>query len=65
MPETRTCDFCGGDIEPGTGTMVVSTDGTTVHYCSSKCEKNAGLGREPRDVEWTKEGQGEAAEETE
>jgi large subunit ribosomal protein L24e len=56
MPQTRACDYCGSDIEPGTGTMFVRTDGTTIHYCSAKCEKNADLGREPRDLEWTDEG---------
>jgi len=57
MVQTRQCDFCGTDIEPGTGTMFVFVDGRVVHYCSSKCEKNADLGRVPRDVEWTAEGQ--------
>jgi large subunit ribosomal protein L24e len=56
MPQTRQCDYCGTDIEPGTGTMFVETDGTVTHFCSSKCEKNAGLGREPRDVDWTEQG---------
>jgi large subunit ribosomal protein L24e len=56
MPEYRDCDYCGDDIEPGTGTMFVQKDGTTIHYCSAKCEKNADLGREPRDLEWTEEG---------
>ena len=59
MPQTRECDYCGDDIPPGTGTMFVRTYGTTIHYCSSKCEKNDGLGREPRDVEWTEEGGGD------
>jgi large subunit ribosomal protein L24e len=59
MPQTRECDYCGADIEPGTGTMFVRTDGTTIHYCSAKCEKNADLGREPRDLEWTKSGRAE------
>jgi large subunit ribosomal protein L24e len=53
MPQTNECDFCGGDIEPGTGTMFVRTDGTTVRFCSSKCEKNVDLGRRARDLEWT------------
>ena len=53
--QTRACDFCETDIEPGTGTMFVFADGRVVHYCSSKCEKNADLGRVPRDVEWTGE----------
>ncbi|WP_338729262.1 50S ribosomal protein L24e [Haladaptatus sp. DJG-WS-42] len=56
MVRTRDCDYCGDDIEPGTGTMFVFTDGRTVNYCSSKCEKNAELGREARDVRWTEEG---------
>ncbi|MFB6105794.1 MAG: 50S ribosomal protein L24e [Halobacteriaceae archaeon] len=58
MPQTRTCDFCGGDIPPGTGTMFVYRDGRTVYFCSSKCEKNADLGRESRQVEWTADAQG-------
>ncbi|QDX40895.1 50S ribosomal protein L24e [Salarchaeum sp. JOR-1] len=62
MPQTRECDYCGSDIEPGTGTMFVHNDGTTVHFCSSKCEKNADLGREPRDLEWTEEGQAQSGE---
>jgi large subunit ribosomal protein L24e len=52
MPQTRECDYCGADIEPGTGTMYVYTDGRTDHFCSSKCEKNADLDREPRNLEW-------------
>ncbi|QLH79248.1 50S ribosomal protein L24e [Halosimplex rubrum] len=63
MPRTRECDYCGTDIEPGTGTMFVRTNGSTIHYCSSKCEKNANLGRESRDLEWA--GEEEAAEATE
>ena len=65
MPRTAECDYCGADIEPGTGTMLVLTDGTTIDYCSAKCEKNADLGREARDLEWTaagRAGTGEAAE---
>ncbi|WP_436929650.1 50S ribosomal protein L24e [Halosimplex halobium] len=61
MPRTRECDYCGTDIEPGTGTMFVRTNGSTIHYCSSKCEKNANLGRESRDLEWAGEEE-EAAE---
>jgi len=57
MVRTRSCDYCGTDIEPGTGTMFVHVDGRVVHYCSSKCENNADLGRSARDLEWTAEGQ--------
>ena len=68
MPRSIACDYCGADIEPGTGTMFVRLNGQTVHFCSSKCEKNADLGREARDLEWTEAGRGtggEAAETTE
>jgi large subunit ribosomal protein L24e len=65
MPRTRECDYCGTEIEAGTGTMFVHVDGTTVHYCSAKCEKNADLGREPRDQEWTAAGQAAAGAEAE
>jgi large subunit ribosomal protein L24e len=55
MPRTRPCDYCGAEIEPGAGTMFVANDGSVTHYCSSKCEANADLGRESRDLEWTDE----------
>ena len=56
MPRTRECDYCGQDIEPGTGTMLVHNDGSTTHFCSSKCENNADLGREARNLGWTDAG---------
>ncbi|AOW79947.1 50S ribosomal protein L24e [Halodesulfurarchaeum formicicum] len=59
MPQTRTCDYCGDEIDQGTGTMYVKVSGETMYFCSSKCEKNAGLGREPRDLEWAGQGDGE------
>ena len=64
MPQTRECDYCGSDIEPGSGTMFVRVDGSVTHFCSGKCEKNADLGREPRDLEWTEtaRAEGQAAE---
>ncbi|MBO4246436.1 50S ribosomal protein L24e [Halomicrobium sp. IBSBa] len=65
MPRTRECDYCGADIEPGTGTMFVRKSGTTIHYCSSKCENNADLGREARNLEWTEAGRETTAAEQE
>jgi large subunit ribosomal protein L24e len=53
MPRTKECDYCGADIEPGTGTMLIYNDGSTTNFCSSKCENNADLGREARNLEWT------------
>ncbi|RRJ29209.1 50S ribosomal protein L24e [Halocatena pleomorpha] len=56
MPTTRTCDFSGEEIEPGTGIMYVRNDGTVLHFKDSKCEKNYFMGREARDLEWTEAG---------
>ena len=56
MPRTRTCDFSGEEIEPGTGIMFVRNDGTVLHFKDSKAEKNYFLGREARNLEWTEEG---------
>jgi len=56
MVRTRDCDYCGTDIEPGTGTMLVHNNGSTTHFCSSKCENNADLGRESRNLGWTESG---------
>lgn len=64
MPRTRECDFCGTDIEPGTGTMLVLNDGNTHHFCSAKCEKNVDLGREARHLEWTARGQAQGGSST-
>ncbi|MFB6218345.1 MAG: 50S ribosomal protein L24e [Halobacteriaceae archaeon] len=59
MPERRTCDYTGEDIEPGTGIMYVRRDGTVLHFKDSKAEKNYFMGREAADLEWT--GAGAAA----
>jgi len=61
MPRTRECDYCGQGIEPGTGTMLVHNDGSTTHFCSSKCENNADLGREARNLGWTDAGRATTA----
>ncbi|MCX2818391.1 50S ribosomal protein L24e [Haladaptatus sp. F3-133] len=51
--ETHDCTYCGSEIEPGSGVLLVRNDGERVRFCSSKCQKNADLGRPARDVEWT------------
>jgi large subunit ribosomal protein L24e len=56
MVSTRTCDFSGEDIEPGTGIMYVRNDGTVLHFKDRKAEKNYFMGREARDLEWTEAG---------
>ncbi len=53
--DTRVCSFCQENIEPGTGMLYVKRDGTTHHFCSSKCRRNLlGLKRVPRRTRWTK-----------
>jgi large subunit ribosomal protein L24e len=50
----RSCSFCGGDIEPGTGKMYIKKDGTVFLFCSTKCQRNLlRLGRIPRWTPWT------------
>jgi len=62
MVQKRTCDYTGEDIEPGTGTMFVRTDGSILWFKDSKAKKNYMMGREARDLEWIGY---EEAEETE
>lgn len=46
------CSFCAEEIEPGTGKMFIANDGKIFYFCSSKCEKNMRLGRDPAKVKW-------------
>jgi len=47
------CNFCGKEIEKGTGKMYVRKDGSVLYFCSGKCEKNmVKLKRKPRDFKW-------------
>ncbi|MEM2289041.1 MAG: nucleoside-diphosphate kinase [Candidatus Hadarchaeales archaeon] len=55
MPE-RTCHFCGGGLEPGTGLMFVRRDGTVHFFCSSKCERNFRMGRSASKLKWARRG---------
>jgi large subunit ribosomal protein L24e len=64
MVQKRTCDYSGQEIEPGTGTMYVKTDGTVLWFADAKCEKNYFMGREARDLEWIGE-DGEGTDDTE
>jgi large subunit ribosomal protein L24e len=51
----RTCSFCAGDIEPGTGQLFVKRDGSLFSFCSSSCRKQQmGLGRVGHRLRWTK-----------
>jgi len=48
------CSFCGKRIRPGTGKMFVKADGSILFWCSSKCEKNYMLGRNPKKIKWAR-----------
>lgn len=47
------CSFCNKIIAPGTGKMFVKLDGSIYFWCSSKCEKNFKLGRNPKKEKWS------------
>lgn len=51
--EDKKCSFCKIKLPQGTGKMYVKKDGSTMFFCSRRCEKNAiKLGRSPRKVKW-------------
>lgn len=62
MVQTRECDFCGTTIAAGTGRMFVRTDGSVYHFCSSKCESNFDLDRDPEETGWTRAARAAKAE---
>lgn len=48
------CSFCSINIPKGSGKMFVKTDGSVFFYCSSKCQKNFMMGREPKKRKWAR-----------
>jgi len=51
----RTCSFCAGEIEPGTGQLYVKRDGSLFAFCSSSCRKQQmSLGRVGHRLRWTR-----------
>lgn len=49
------CNFCGEQIEKGTGKIFAKNDGSVFNFCSNKCEKNQlKLKRLPRETRWSK-----------
>ena len=63
MPKVRTCTFCGGPIEPGTGIMYVTKRGEILWFCSSKCFKSyTKLKRNPAKVTWARKRRAAARE---
>ncbi len=54
MVSRRTCSYCGHEIEPGTGIMLVRNDGSILWFCSRKCLALWRRGTDPRKLPWTK-----------
>lgn len=48
------CSFCNSNMVKGTGKMFVKKEGSVFYFCSSKCEKNVGMGRVAKKMKWTK-----------
>lgn len=46
------CSFCKKTIKAGTGKIFAKNDGSVYYWCSKKCEKNFGMGRDPKRVNW-------------
>ncbi|MBS3081132.1 50S ribosomal protein L24e [Candidatus Pacearchaeota archaeon] len=49
-----TCSFCKKSYSLHKGVIIFTLDGKAIHYCSSKCRKNANLGRDSKKVLWIK-----------
>lgn len=49
-----TCSFCKKNYAEHKGLTVFTNDGRSLRYCSSKCRRNAGLGRDSRKINWVK-----------
>ncbi|MEK6914880.1 MAG: 50S ribosomal protein L24 [Nanoarchaeota archaeon] len=49
-----TCSFCKKNYPIHQGLTVFNIDGKSLFYCSSKCRKNANLGRDPRKINWVR-----------
>ncbi len=51
------CSFCNNEVVRGTGMLYVKKDGSTLAFCSHKCQHNLlNLGREGRKMRWTNKG---------
>lgn len=49
-----TCSFCKKMYKSPRGLTIFTFDGRSIFYCSSKCRRNAELGRDPKKTGWVK-----------
>ncbi len=52
MVRIYNCNFCGKEIEPGTGTMMVTRD-SVLRFDSRKCRRSHEMKRDARKLKWT------------
>jgi len=50
------CTFCGKVYPVMKGLSLARNSGEVDYYCSSKCRKNAQLGRKPEKLAWVRKG---------
>jgi len=50
------CSFCRRHYKEPRGLTVYTFEGRAIHYCSSKCRRNADLGRDAKKLKWVKVG---------
>jgi large subunit ribosomal protein L24e len=48
------CSFCKENIEKGRGKIYSTKAGDVFHFCSSKCENNYFMNRNPRKTNWVR-----------
>ncbi|MBR9705323.1 50S ribosomal protein L24e [Candidatus Pacearchaeota archaeon] len=48
------CSFCKKQYTEPRGLTIFTFDGKSIHYCSSKCKRNAKLKRDPKKTNWVK-----------
>lgn len=53
MVRIYACNFCGKEIEPGTGSTYVRKDSAVLRFCSRKCRRSVEMGRDARKLKWT------------
>jgi len=49
-----TCSFCKKHYKEPRGLTVFGFDGRAIHFCSSKCQRNLKLKRDPKKTNWVK-----------